>query len=98
MDRVVQRVTTTTLPIEREFQETFEEEWAQGSLYGWEKVIAQMSSGNAESEQPYQIELYCPICEKAFGSQGVMDAHMKGKKHLKAVEARNKKMAGGIGG
>ena len=42
---------------ESEFEETFEQEWANKSLFGWEEVLKSLDS--AES-------LYCSACDKTF--------------------------------
>ena len=69
--------------IEQEFEETFQEEWTQGSLYGWESIIARMR----KTQQPENSEdsNFCQACNKTFTSASVFMHHRKGKKHIKAV-------------
>ncbi|RUS25551.1 hypothetical protein BC938DRAFT_471988, partial [Jimgerdemannia flammicorona] len=57
---------------------TFEEQWREGKVIGWEK--------QAGAEEEMESGLFCPACEKQFTKQTVYDAHLKGKKHIKAAE------------
>ncbi|RUS17999.1 hypothetical protein BC937DRAFT_89252, partial [Endogone sp. FLAS-F59071] len=57
----------------------YDEEWREGRVVGWEKP--------AGAEEELESGLFCPACEKQFTKQTVYDAHLKGKKHIKAAEA-----------
>ncbi|KAI8979810.1 hypothetical protein BDF20DRAFT_871845 [Mycotypha africana] len=58
--------------LETRAREQFEENWRQGKVKGWEQVEA----GDAS--------LFCKACQKQFTKQTVYDAHLSGKKHIKA--------------
>ena len=65
------------------FDELFEEEWLQGSLYGWEQVLLEVVN---RPDQESTL-LFCKACNKAFQSQSVFDHHLQGKKHQAALKA-----------
>ena len=75
--------------VEKEFEETFSQEWKQGSLYGWESIIYRI---NQHQLQVIQVENFCIACNKTFASESVFQHHRKGKKHIRAVNdlAKNK--------
>ncbi|KAI0220274.1 Pre-mRNA-splicing factor sap61, partial [Massospora cicadina] len=50
----------------------FEEDWKAGQIPGWRKVV----------DDP----LFCKVCHKNFTKQSVFDAHLTGKRHLKALK------------
>ncbi|KAJ9049765.1 Pre-mRNA-splicing factor sap61 [Entomophthora muscae] len=50
----------------------FEEDWKAGQIPGWRKVV----------DDP----LFCKACNKNFAKQSVFDAHLTGKRHLKALK------------
>jgi len=83
---LINLVLGTTLPIELEFQETFEEEWNQGSLYGWEDALKKIRGQTDDANELAKESLFCQTCNKSFSSAGVYESHIKGKKHLKAAE------------
>jgi splicing factor 3A subunit 3 len=58
--------------LEQEALAEFNQEWEQGQVKGWEQV----DTGNQS--------LFCAACEKQFSKQTVYDAHLTGKKHIKA--------------
>ncbi|KAA1065032.1 hypothetical protein PGT21_022131 [Puccinia graminis f. sp. tritici] len=62
--------------------EEFEEKWASGELSGWTYEEAETSEG-----------IWCEACTKLYSKQTVYDAHLKSKRHLKAIE----KLKGGTG-
>ena len=65
----------------RELKIKFEDDWEKG-IYSddWAETIAEISV-----VQPCS-DLYCLPCQHLFTNAAVYDAHLKGKKHLKAVE------------
>lgn len=70
-------VTDSTLELENEFEETFEQEWAAGSLYAWEDTLRDLRAEDS---------LYCKACEKSFATEGVYKSHLSGKRHKKAAQ------------
>jgi hypothetical protein len=58
--------------LESKARQSFDEEWKQGKVPGWEEIETADQS------------LFCPACEKQFSKQTVYDAHLTGKKHIKA--------------
>ncbi|PJF16515.1 Prp9p [Paramicrosporidium saccamoebae] len=62
-------------------QQEFERLWKEAKLVGWEEA-AQKESLNTE-------KLYCGPCDKVFTNKSVYQAHLGGKKHLKAAESHN---------
>eukprot|EP00002_Diphylleia_rotans_P038104 TRINITY_DN8612_c0_g1_i1.p1 TRINITY_DN8612_c0_g1~~TRINITY_DN8612_c0_g1_i1.p1 ORF type:complete len:456 (+),score=116.88 TRINITY_DN8612_c0_g1_i1:56-1423(+) len=56
---------------DKEFKDSFEAQWAEGKVPGWETV----------SDNP----LFCLACNKLFAKQTVFDSHVIGKKHIKAA-------------
>ncbi|MCJ1473531.1 hypothetical protein MMC13_002182 [Lambiella insularis] len=69
------------------FDSDFETAWQTSSVPGWTKdavpagPTAPMTEGTGEG-------IWCPDCEKEFKNDNVYKAHLSGKKHLKAAEAR----------
>ncbi|KAL7692824.1 putative Zinc finger C2H2-type, splicing factor SF3a60 binding domain, SF3A3 [Plasmopara halstedii] len=60
----------------------FEKQWALHEVAGWD--VNQESDTKDYSKS---CKHFCKLCNKAFGSAGVYDGHLKGKKHKKAVAA-----------
>lgn len=58
--------------LEQKTQDEFNKDWEQGQVTGWEDSVNE------------QQGLYCQACQKAFTKQTVFDAHLTGKKHIKA--------------
>lgn len=59
----------------------FDQQWEKGEVPGWESK----QPPTADTSDP----LYCDACQKTFGNDNTFQAHLKGKKHIKAAEARN---------
>jgi splicing factor 3A subunit 3 len=62
----------------------FAEQWKEGKVPGWER-----GTGSGAFEK------HCEPCDHLFTNSATYEAHLKGKKHLKAVEKFN---AGGASG
>jgi len=75
------------------FDKDFEEQWAKGEVPGWGK--AQGSNGAPDVDTPTD-GIYCSACNKSFAKDSVYEAHLKGKKHKKAVQERSANESGGI--
>lgn len=73
-------LASRALPLEAEFEETFKEEWASGSLFAWEDTLKSINA---------QGSLYCWACERSFASEGVYKSHLLGKKHIKNAKKGN---------
>ncbi|KAI8885730.1 hypothetical protein K501DRAFT_245453 [Backusella circina FSU 941] len=58
--------------LEKKTRLGFDDEWKQGKVPGWEEI------------ETVDHNLFCPACEKQFSKQTVYDAHLNGKKHIKA--------------
>lgn len=56
----------------QQIQASFEEDWAAGQIPGWRRVV----------DDP----LFCKACNKNFAKQSVYDAHLTGKRHIKALQ------------
>ncbi|RCH97652.1 hypothetical protein CU097_014899 [Rhizopus azygosporus] len=54
-------------------KEEFEKKWEARELEGWKDVIANTDQS-----------LFCAACQKQFTKSSVYDAHLTGKKHIKA--------------
>ena len=58
---------------------------AKGKWYPGEK---QMRANRLKADVPKGDDpLWCVVCRKRFGSQGVFDSHLTGKKHIGALRA-----------
>lgn len=62
------------------FDKDFEKAWEEDDVAGWKQEI--------KVAAPSSDELYCADCEKDFKNENVYKAHLTGKKHIKAAEAR----------
>lgn len=68
----------------------FDTDWQAGSVPGWPKESA-TTNGASTSDPATEGSgegVWCPDCEKEFGSQGTYNAHLVGKKHKRNAEAR----------
>lgn len=59
-----------------EEEQTFNQQWQDGQVAGW--------------EIPRENNLYCAACDKLFSKETVFNAHLTGKKHVKAAERLGK--------
>ena len=66
----------------RTFDEDFEKAWADNDVPGWKLEIP------APSQGPAADGVWCADCEKEFKNDNVYKAHLTGKKHIRAAEAR----------
>lgn len=80
------------LKIEEQTLETFESEWEQSSLYGWEETIQRMQGAGNQSTQS---TLHCVACNKTYANENVFMHHKKGRPHIKAISEMKKKMEAG---
>ncbi|KAF1813599.1 hypothetical protein P152DRAFT_456982 [Eremomyces bilateralis CBS 781.70] len=72
-----------------QFDEEFEKAWASNEIEGWGAKAAQPSKPATSPSEA----VYCDDCEKEFGNENTYKAHLNGKKHIRAAEA--KKQRGG---
>ncbi|KAG9002045.1 hypothetical protein FRB94_004137 [Tulasnella sp. JGI-2019a] len=63
---------------QREAETEFEKLWSQGQITGWGDAPLPEANGADGG-------VYCTACQKHYAKQTVYDAHLKSKKHLKAV-------------
>ncbi|KAF4633642.1 hypothetical protein G7Y89_g4474 [Cudoniella acicularis] len=68
------------------FDEDFEKAWADNDVVGW-KIEVGPSVGGASDV------VFCDDCEKEFKNENVYKAHLNGKKHIRAAEARAARQA-----
>ncbi|KAI9023289.1 hypothetical protein DFJ74DRAFT_668466 [Hyaloraphidium curvatum] len=67
--------------LQRNVEVTFDGLWATGSVPGWS-----VAQGDSEG-------VFCDACQREFAKQSVYDAHLSGKKHIKAASAMATKPA-----
>lgn len=72
---------------------TFDLDWDQGKLVGWQDQGEFIFSGNkgkgkakANSGDQNGEGIWCEACRRSYSKQTVYDAHLKSPKHLKAAE------------
>lgn len=66
----------------KSFDGDFDKAWNDNEVPGWKLAAPAPSSG------PSSDGVWCPDCEKEFKNENVYKAHLTGKKHIKAAEAR----------
>lgn len=66
----------------KSFDGDFDKAWNDNEVPGWKLDAPAPSSG------PSSDGVWCPDCEKEFKNENVYKAHLTGKKHIKAAEAR----------
>lgn len=64
------------------FDEDFHTAWENNEILGWKLEMSTPSKGTSLDS------VWCADCEKEFKNENVHKAHLTGRKHLKAVEAR----------
>lgn len=57
----------------------FDELWDQNKIEGWEATKSNLKEEGSDG-------IWCSACQKSYSKQTVYDAHLKSKKHEKAVE------------
>lgn len=72
-------------------KEDFDKRWEMKAITGWFEKEDEASSASAAA--PESDPLYCKACQKSFAKESVFQAHLTGKKHLKAIEASNSNSA-----
>lgn len=69
---------------------TFEEDWTNGRVPGWEdqgdSVLGHGPKKTVASDALPAEGIWCDACKRSFAKQTVFDAHLKGTKHIKAVQ------------
>ena len=66
---------------------SFEDEWEQGKVQGWEAKGEELASqAKAKEAQASGEGVWCEACKRSFAKQTVFDAHLTGQKHIKAVK------------
>ncbi|OWZ15430.1 Splicing factor 3A [Phytophthora megakarya] len=58
----------------------FEKQWALHEIVGWDS--------NQDAEDNKAPAHFCELCNKQFGSEGVYNSHLTGKKHKKFAAAK----------
>ncbi|GJJ07294.1 hypothetical protein Clacol_001494 [Clathrus columnatus] len=66
---------------QREAETDFDELWEEGKVDGWENAKVKEYTKEEGSQG-----IWCSACQKLYAKQTVYDAHLKSKKHEKAVE------------
>lgn len=66
----------------KSFDEDFVKAWDDNDVVGWKLEVPAPSLG------PATDGVWCPDCEKEFKNDNVYKAHLTGKKHIRAAEAR----------
>ncbi|KKA26544.1 hypothetical protein TD95_003681 [Thielaviopsis punctulata] len=74
------------------FEKEFDEAWAKDEVDGWKPETA-ADSGSADKQMTSAGAIFCDDCDKEFKNQNVYNAHLTGRKHIKAAEARAKRQA-----
>ena len=72
------------------FDAEFEQAWEKNTLAGWEAQAANGTKKDGPATQGTGEGIWCQDCEKEFKSSNVYNAHLTGKKHLRAVETSKK--------
>ncbi|KAK1637864.1 splicing factor 3a [Colletotrichum phormii] len=72
------------------FDSDFEAAWEKDEVSGWQKETSGGSGGaNGTAKETSSADaIWCDDCEKEFKNENVYKAHMTGRKHIKAAEAR----------
>lgn len=70
---------TDLIRIQRQAEADFEDLWLQGKIEGWGPT-------EPRAKKPDANGIWCTACQKQYSKQTVYDAHLKSKKHTKAVE------------
>lgn len=86
------RRTQPLSDIDRQQKDTeaeFNELWEQNKIEGWEST---KQNGKAESGEG----IWCSACQKLYSKQTVYDAHLKSKKHERAIERQATAGAGSV--
>lgn len=68
------------------FDEEFDKQWSAQEVPGWTEVTENGTSG--PKTEGTGEGTWCPDCEKEFKNENVYQNHLKGKKHIRAAEAR----------
>ncbi|KAF2177495.1 splicesome-associated protein [Zopfia rhizophila CBS 207.26] len=69
------------------FDKEFDEAWERGEVPGWELNTPQLAPETSQAEGSGE-GIWCSACKKGFSKETVYEAHLKGKKHIKNVEAQ----------
>ena len=71
------------------FNADFAKLWDEEKVPGWSAETGTTAAG-APTSDGMDEGVWCADCAKTFKNENVYNAHLTGKKHLKAVEARKK--------
>ncbi|KAE8449589.1 hypothetical protein EG329_007919 [Mollisiaceae sp. DMI_Dod_QoI] len=71
----------------KSFDEDFDKAWNDNDIPAWKLETATSSNGSAGDG------IWCADCEKEFKNDNVYKAHLSGKKHIRAAEARAARQA-----
>lgn len=75
-----------------DFEKEFDEAWTKNEVDGWKSETA-AATESADKQMTSADAIFCDDCEKEFKNQNVYNAHLTGRKHIKAAEARAKRQA-----
>lgn len=67
-----------------DFDQDFEKAWKAGTVPAWTPDAGSSTETNGASA----TKLWCAECEKKFTNENVYKAHFKGKKHIRAAQAK----------
>ncbi|EJT76156.1 splicing factor 3a subunit 3 [Gaeumannomyces tritici R3-111a-1] len=75
----------------------FETAWEKDEVPGWELEQPGGAGGSGATRTSSTAEaVWCADCEKEFKNENVHKAHLTGRKHIKAAEARAKRLHDGV--
>ncbi|KAF8897746.1 hypothetical protein BD779DRAFT_1432102 [Infundibulicybe gibba] len=66
---------------QKEADEEFNQKWEAQEISGWDEIASKSKATNGDAE----LGIWCSACQKQYSKQTVYDAHLKSKKHIKAV-------------
>ncbi|OLN89080.1 Pre-mRNA-splicing factor sap61 [Colletotrichum chlorophyti] len=77
------------------FDHDFETAWEKDEVEGWKKEDGSggNTNGGAAKEMSSADAIWCDDCEKGFKNENVYKAHLTGRKHIKAAEARKARIS-----
>ena len=72
-------------------EETFEKAWSSKSVPGWTEESSNTTTSDGPQTEGTGSGIWCADCEKEFTNPNVYKAHLTGKKHIKAAQAKESK-------
>ncbi|GAA6012390.1 hypothetical protein JCM11491_004317 [Sporobolomyces phaffii] len=68
----------------RDADREFAQKWDRGQVSGWTTQKGDEATGDGEQKQESE-GIWCAACQKSFTKETVYNAHLTGKKHVKAA-------------